>query len=112
LAARTSVGLGGGLTGAGDGECGSRAGGWLLIVAIVWTAGAAISIIGRGLPNAVATAVGSAGGVAGVATALIGYYSKAASVAENAMGKKGSRSGIFLAIAAPGFTIPLPTVLA
>jgi patatin-like phospholipase len=112
LAATVFNGLGSRLTGDEDREWWSRAGGWLLIVAIAWTAGAAISITGPGLPKAIVTAVGSAGSVAGVATALIGYYSKAASVAENAMGKKGSRSEIFLAIAAPVFAIALLTVLA
>jgi hypothetical protein len=112
LTATVFLGLGSRLTADEDREWWSRAGGWLLIVAIVWTAGAAISIIGPGLPKVVATAVGSAGGIAGIATALVGYYSKAASLAKNASGKKGSASGIFLAIAAPVFTIALLTVLA
>lgn len=61
------IGAGSKFTNDQDREWWSRAGGWLIVMACLWTTGAAITITGPDLTTK-ALAIGSSGGVAGLLT--------------------------------------------
>lgn len=103
------IGAGSKFTNDEDREWWSRAGGWLIVVACVWTIGAAITITGPDLTTK-ALAIGSSGGVAGLLTAVLGYYSK---LPRDTTGRTTSAlpGTIVLKVAAPVFVACLLVVI-